>query len=82
LRCNSFQPGWRVTSSGVYRVHHFQHRVSHLVSIYRGETFPECLTCKHLVRFEEVLTLVELPAANKLKERLRNRAEEMTSAGE
>lgn len=55
LRCNTFQPGWRVPSSGVYRVHHYHHRVSHLVIIYRGETFPECLTCKHLVRFEEVI---------------------------
>jgi hypothetical protein len=41
--------------------------VSHLVSIYRGETFPECRTCKHLVRFEEVLTLVEVAGSEQVK---------------
>ena len=67
MSCNTFQPGWRVPASGVYRVHHFQHRQSHLVSIHRGETFPECVTCKHLVRFEEVLTLVGLAGSEQLE---------------
>jgi len=52
----------------VYRVHHYHHRESHLVSIYAGATFPECRTCKHLVRFEEVVTRGGVAEADLIRE--------------
>jgi hypothetical protein len=47
-------PGERVIP-GIYHVHHYQHRQSHLCALIGG-SFPECNVCKTRVRFEPALT--------------------------
>ncbi len=49
---NAFKPGTEVAKDGAYWVHHYQHRVSHLVTLRQGEVFPRCLKCDERVRFE------------------------------
>ena len=48
-----FKPGQRVPR-GVFWVHHYAHRVSHLVAIEAG-TFPPCNKCGTRVRYEAAL---------------------------
>ena len=47
---NANQPGQRA-SKGVYWVHHYQHRRSHVCEV-PGGSFPICNTCRERVRFE------------------------------
>jgi hypothetical protein len=42
-----------VLVAGIYRVHHYQHRLPHLVTVSLSH-FPECKTCHDRVRFEPV----------------------------
>jgi hypothetical protein len=49
---NASKPGTEVARDGAYWVHHYQHRVSHLVSLRKGEVFPQCAKCQDRVRFE------------------------------
>ena len=49
-----FRAGERIPESGVYRVFHPEHRVSHEVTLLAGETFPRCVKCDFAVRFELV----------------------------
>ena len=49
----NFKPGQKV-SNGVYWVHHYAHRETHLVSVVGG-TFPKCNRCGDRVRFESAL---------------------------
>lgn len=49
---NAIKPGTEVPTSGAYWVHHYQHRVSHLVALRQGELFPRCHKCEDRVRFE------------------------------
>jgi hypothetical protein len=49
---HGFKPGSAVPQSGAYWVHHYQHRISHLVHFSAGERFPECVKCGQRVRFE------------------------------
>ena len=46
-----FVPGATAPRSGVYRVHHYAHRMPHLVIVIKGMTFPECQRCGDKVRF-------------------------------
>lgn len=46
-----FLPGAIAPRSGVYRVHHYAHRMPHLVTVIKGMTFPECQRCGDKVRF-------------------------------
>ena len=46
-----FVPGVTAPRSGVYRVHHYAHRMPHLVTVIKGMTFPECKRCGDKVRF-------------------------------
>ena len=46
-----FLPGDTAARSGVYRVHHYAHRMPHLVTVIKGMTFPECKRCGDKVRF-------------------------------
>jgi hypothetical protein len=46
-----FVPGAIAPRSGVYRVHHYAHRMPHLVTVIKGMTFPECQRCGDKVRF-------------------------------
>lgn len=37
--------------SGVYRVHHYAHRIPHLVTVNAGTILPKCKRCGAMVRF-------------------------------
>lgn len=50
-----FQTGQRIPASGIYRVKHRQHRLPHVVTLIKNETFPRCVKCGNLVDFELVL---------------------------
>lgn len=47
------EPGMPVPISGLYWVHHYQHRLPHLVQTVLSR-FPECRVCGPRVRFEVV----------------------------
>ena len=47
-----FAVGEQVPDSGIYRVFHSGHRVSHDVTLIRGEKFPPCEKCESDVHFE------------------------------
>jgi len=47
------EPGMPVPISGLYWVHHYQHRLPHLVQTILSR-FPECRVCGAHVRFEVV----------------------------
>jgi hypothetical protein len=46
-----FVTGAVAPRSGVYRVHHYAHRMPHLVTITAGTILPECKRCGNKVRF-------------------------------
>ena len=41
-----------IPTTGIYRVYHLDHRVSHDLTLTEGHTFPPCAECKHQVQFE------------------------------
>jgi len=47
-----FRVGEQVPESGVYRVFHSEHRVSHEVTLVGGQDFPRCSACGQNVHFE------------------------------
>ncbi len=47
-----FRPGEAIPVTGIYRVFHAQHRVSHEVTLLAGEVFPRCAKCDSDVHFE------------------------------
>jgi hypothetical protein len=49
-----FQPGNPVPDTGVYSAVHDGHRVTHQVTLRKGEIFPLCTRCADRVRFELV----------------------------
>lgn len=49
---NLLAPFQRAPVSGVYRVHHDQHRSEHLVTVVEGDEFPRCRKCQAAVRFQ------------------------------
>ena len=63
-----FVPGAIAPRSGVYRVHHYAHRMPHLVTVNKGMIFPECKRCGAKVGFvpmvaaEPIETDVDLAA--------------------
>ena len=46
-----FKAGQVAPRSGVYRVHHYAHRMPHLVIVLAGIVFPKCRRCGEKVRF-------------------------------
>jgi hypothetical protein len=52
---NAFLPNSEVPEDGVFWVHHYQHRETHLVQITRGEQFPPCQKCGERVRYERAI---------------------------
>jgi hypothetical protein len=46
-----FVPGAIAPRSGVYRVHHYAHRMPHLVTVTAGTVLPECRRGGEKVRF-------------------------------
>ena len=47
-----FHAGEAIRTSGIYRVFHSIHRVSHEVTLLKGEQFPPCHRCGAKVHFE------------------------------
>jgi len=47
-----FHVGEAIPSTGIYRAFHSLHRVSHEVTLLRGEVFPPCNRCGNEVHFE------------------------------
>jgi hypothetical protein len=47
-----FTTGQIAPESGVYRVHHSEHRLSHEVTILKDKAFPACSKCAFEVHFE------------------------------
>ena len=47
-----FRVGEQVRESGVYRVFHSGHRLSHEVTLIAAQDFPRCSQCGHDVHFE------------------------------
>ena len=50
-----FVPGSIAPRSGVYRVHHYAHRMPHLVAVTAGTILPECKHCGDRVRFAPMI---------------------------
>src|SRR5690348_4412826 len=57
-----FRVGDAITSSGIYRAIHGDHRVAHEITLLSGDVFPRCRKCGKDVIFELV---VAAPAANR-----------------
>lgn len=49
--------GEKIPVSGIYRVHHRDHRSPHEVTLLRDEVFPPCAKCGNSVYFELVTAL-------------------------
>ena len=47
-----FRVGESIATSGIYRVFHSGHRVSHEAVLLKGESFPRCSQCGKDVQFE------------------------------
>lgn len=47
----SYKPGEVVPDSGIYKVHHDQHRLMHEAALLRDTFFPRCKRCGNAVRF-------------------------------
>lgn len=47
-----FHAGEPIPDSGIYRVFHSEHRLSHEVTLLVGEAFPRCAVCGNDVHFE------------------------------
>lgn len=56
----AFRAGTRIRESGIYRVHHSDHRACHEVTLLRNEVFPPCLKCGESVYFELIRSYPEL----------------------
>jgi hypothetical protein len=48
-------PGAIAPRSGVYRVHHYAHRMPHSVTVTAGTVLPECRRCGDKVRFAPMI---------------------------
>jgi hypothetical protein len=55
-----FRAGERIPESGVYRVFHPEHRVSHEVTLVSGQEFPRCSSCATGVHFELIHAAPEI----------------------
>ncbi len=49
-----YQTNQEVPASGIYKVHHQEHRLTHEVILIAGQRFPRCGRCSQKVRFEMV----------------------------
>lgn len=47
-----FRTGEVIKDSGIYRVHHSNHRLQHEVTVVQGQQFPRCAKCDDEVMFE------------------------------
>lgn len=65
-----FRPGEAISITGIYRVFHAQHRVSHEVTLLAGEVFPRCAKCNSDVRFELITQALHAKADSDFRIRL------------
>ena len=49
-----FKTGTVIPASGIYSVHHLAHRLTHEVTLLKGEIFPKCQKCADAVTFKLV----------------------------
>ena len=59
-----FRAGEAIPKSGIYRVFHLDHRMSHEVTLLRGEVFPRCEQCGDATHFELVRAASSLDSSN------------------
>ena len=59
-----FHVGDAVPESGIYRVHHFDHRDPQEVTLLRSELFPPCAKCGDSVHFELIKSLPGLESSH------------------
>lgn len=50
-----FRPGMTAPASGLYRIHHYAHRMSHTVIVVAGTAFPRCKGCGDMVQFAPLI---------------------------
>lgn len=55
-----FRAGEPITETGIYRVFHSEHRVSHEVTLLAGQVFPTCAECGSDVHFELLRSAPEI----------------------
>ncbi len=55
-----FRAGEPITETGIYRVFHSEHRVSHEVTLLAGQAFPTCGDCGRDVHFELLRSAPEI----------------------
>ncbi len=49
-----YRTGATITQTGIYSIHHEEHRLPHEVTLVSGHLFPQCIKCQKAVRFELV----------------------------
>ena len=59
-----YRAGDAIPKSGIYRVYHLNHRVSHDVTLLRGEIFPRCEQCGNATHFELLRAASSLDSSN------------------
>ena len=57
-----FAPGTVAPRSGVYRVHHYAHRMPHVVIVIAGTVLPKCKRCGDKVRFVPMIAAEPMDA--------------------
>jgi hypothetical protein len=63
LRVIRHRTGLEIQQTGIYRVHHHDHRLPHEVTLLRGEFFPRCSQCGTAVEFELLKAAPEIDGA-------------------
>lgn len=70
LQPQEFRSGQSVPASGIYRVIHAEHRLSHEVTLLKDEVFPICSQCRTAVHFELVRSAPNVIADSDFRVRL------------
>lgn len=63
MRVIRHRTGFEIQQTGIYRVHHDNHRLPHEVTLLRGESFPRCSQCGSAVEFELLKAAPEIDGA-------------------
>jgi hypothetical protein len=64
-----FRVDENIPETGVYRVFHAEHRVSHHATLLRGEKFPRCAVCGDDVHFELITAAPQVEADEDFRSR-------------
>jgi hypothetical protein len=65
------RPGSVVVTSGIYRVHHYRHRMPHIVFIEAGTTLPPCKRCGEAVEFAPLIAAEAIEGDEDLSKNLK-----------